>query len=107
MDVKQIGDLLSGAGVLGLLGFALIGGWREWYMWTSQHTRLMKQREEDFAKILALKDTQLEEKDAECERERSERQKYEEYTFRLLESTRDLTKVATTAVTQHQREGQS
>lgn len=50
-------DFMNRAGVLGLLIWAMVGGYREWWVWGWQYRQVVKDRDE--WKALALKSTSL------------------------------------------------
>ncbi len=66
MDAAEIIQTVRDAGVTGLLVFALIGGFRRWWVFGWQHNEVVKERDE--WKRLALHGTNLSEKTVEVAR---------------------------------------
>jgi hypothetical protein len=67
VDPREIGDLLTGAGVIGILGFALVAFSRGWLV-----------SERNFNKVVELKDAEIARLREELDRERSETHQWRE-----------------------------
>lgn len=66
MDAAEVIQTVRDAGVTGLLIFALIGGFRQWWVFGWHHREVVKERDE--WKALALHGTNLSERSVEVAR---------------------------------------